>query len=285
MATGLALLASVLWGSSDFLGGTASRRLPSAAVVLVSQAAALAGLLVVAAALGSYDDPTGYVGWALAAAVVGLVALVGFYAALAEGTMGVVAPIAALGVVVPVVVGVAQGDRPSGWQAAGLAVAVIGVVLASGPEVRGQPAHSRRASRRPVLLAIAAAVGFGAVIVFVAHGARSSTVMTLLLMRATTVAILAVLAAGGRVQVPVHRTDLPMLVAIGAGDVGANAAFAVASTSGLLAIVAVLSSLYPAVTVLLARIVHDERLQPVQSFGVAAALTGVVLIASGGGAA
>jgi uncharacterized membrane protein len=102
MTAALALCASLLWGTSDFLGGTAARRLPATGVVLVSQAAALVGVLVVASATGAFGAATGYLGWALAAAVVGVVALVSFYAALAEGTMGVVAPIAALGVVVPV---------------------------------------------------------------------------------------------------------------------------------------------------------------------------------------
>jgi drug/metabolite transporter (DMT)-like permease len=275
----LALCASLLWGGADFLGGTAARRLPATGVVLASQAAALVGVLVVAAATGAFTDPTGYLGWAIAAAVVGVVALVGFYAALAEGTMGVVAPIAALGVVVPVVVGVAQGDRPSIWQGVGLALAVVGVVLASGPEVRGgRPSGGSR----PLLLAGLAAVGFGTVIVCVAHGARSSTTMTLLVMRATSVVVLGLLALGGAVTVRASRRDLPLLVAIGAGDVTANAALAVASTRGLLSLVAVLSSLYPAVTVLLARAVHDERLMREQTIGVTAALVGVVLIASGG---
>jgi drug/metabolite transporter (DMT)-like permease len=277
----LALCASLLWGGADFLGGTAARRLPATGVVLASQSAALLGLLVVAAALGAYDDPVGYLGWALAAALVGVVALTSFYAALAEGTMGVVAPIAALGVVVPVVVGLAQGDRPSGWQGAGVALAVVGVVLASGPELRSAETAS---AARPLLLAGVAAVGFGTVIVCVAHGARTSTTMTLLVMRATSVGVLGALAIVGAVAVRASRRDLPMLVAIGAGDVLANAALAVASTRGLLSVVAVLSSLYPAVTVLLARGIHDERLVRVQTLGVTAALAGVVLIASGGGA-
>lgn len=278
MTVALALCASLLWGTSDFLGGTAARRLPATGVVLVSQAVALVGLLVVALALGSFDDPIGYLGWAVAAALVGVVALVAFYAALAGGTMGVVAPIAALGVVVPVIVGLAQGDRPTAVQGAGVALAVIGVVLASGPEVRS--AEARHATR-PLLLAAVAAVGFGTVIVCVAHGARVSTTMTLLVMRATSVGVLGGLAAGGAVQIGAARRDLPLLVAVGAGDVTANAALAVASTRGLLSVVAVLSSLYPAVTVLLARAVHDERLATVQAVGVGAAMVGVVLIASG----
>ncbi len=109
--------------------------------------------------------------------------------------------------------------------------------------------------------------------------------MTLLVMRAVSVVALGGLALAGAVEVRAGRRDIPMLLAIGAGDVGANAAFAVASTRGLLSVVAVLSSLYPAATVLLARWVHAERLRPVQVGGVAAALVGVVLIASGGGVA
>jgi drug/metabolite transporter (DMT)-like permease len=279
MTVALALCASLLWGTADFLGGTVARRLPATGVVLVSQAAALVGLLVVAAATGAFDDPAGYVGWAIAASLVGVVALVSFYAALAAGTMGVVAPIAALGVLVPVVVGLAQGDRPSAWQGVGVALAIVGVVLASGPEVRGGASSG---GGRPLALAGVAAVGFGTVIVCVSHGARVSTTMTLLVMRATSVAVLLPLAALGAVAIRAGRRDLPILVATGAGDVTANAALAVASTRGLLSVVAVLSSLYPAVTVLLARAVHDERLARVQMMGVTAALVGVVLIASGG---
>lgn len=275
MATALALIASALWGTADFLGGTAARRLAATTVVAVSQGLALVLLVAVAAGTGAFDDDTGYLGWALGAAVVGLVALTAFYAALAEGTMGVVAPIAAIGVAVPVTVGVAQGDRPGILQGLGLAVAVVGVVLASGPELG-------RTTRRPLLLAGVAAAGFGTVLVCVSHGARTSTVMTLLVMRVTSVALLVAAAAAGRVRLRVARADLPILLAIGLGDVGANAAMAVASQHGLLSIVAVLSSLYPAVTVLLARAVHDERLERVQEVGVVAALTGVVLLASGG---
>ena len=281
MTVALALCASLLWGGADFLGGTAARRLPATGVVLASQAAALLGVLVVAAATGAFGDPTGYVGWAVGAAIVGVIALTGFYAALAEGTMGVVAPIAALGVVVPVVVGISQGDRPTVWQGLGVVLAVIGVVLASGPELRGTRPMG---GSRPLLLAGVAAVGFGLTIVFVSHGARSSTTMTLLVMRATSVAVIGSLAVTGTVKVRATARDLPILVAIGAGDVTANAALAVASTRGLLSVVAVLSSLYPAVTVLLARAVHDERLGRVQTIGVTAAMVGVVLIASGGGA-
>jgi drug/metabolite transporter (DMT)-like permease len=133
MAAVLALFASLLWGSSDFLGGTASRRTAVLAVVGGSQVLALIGLCLVATATGSWGDPTGYVPWAIAGGVVGTGALVAFYAALAAGTMGVVAPIAALSAVIPVAVGLARGERPSVLTLTGIAVAVAGVVLASGP--------------------------------------------------------------------------------------------------------------------------------------------------------
>ena len=275
MSVVLSLLASLTWGTADFLGGTATRRLPVTAVVAVSQAFALVGVLVVALATGAYHADTGYLGWALVAAGCGVIGLSAFYSALATGTMGVVAPIAATGVVVPVVVGLVEGDRPSSWQAAGVVVAIVGVVLASGPEARVS------GGRRPLLLAALAALGFGAVIVCVAKGARSDTTMTLLVMRASSVVLLGGVSAVRRVGIHVSRRDLPLLATVGAGDVGANAMFAVASTEGLLSVVAVLSSLYPAVTVLLARLVHGERMRRMQDVGVAAAIAGVALIAGG----
>jgi len=280
MATSLALLASLLWGTSDFLGGTATRRIPATAVVCLSQAFALVGVLVVTAATGSFSAG-GYLGWGVAAALVGVIGLVSFYRALATGTMGVVAPIAALGVVVPVVVGIAQGDRPSAWQAAGVAIAVIGVVLASGPELRTSDARADAAQWQPLALAAVAAVGFGLVFVFIAHGARSSTLMTLLTMRAISVVTLAPIVLARAEARGITRRDLPLLAAVGAGDVTANGCMAVATTHGLLSLVAVLASLYPAVTVLLARAIHNERLGRIQTIGVTGALAGVVLIASG----
>ena len=281
MTTALALLASLLWGTSDFLGGTAARRIPVLAVVAVSQGFALVGVAVFCAAAGAFGDPTGYFGWAVVAAIVGMIALTAFYAALAEGTMSVVAPIAALGVVVPVAVGLVQGDRPSAWQGLGAVLAVMGVVLASGPELSMRRARQEARAGRPLMLAVLAAVGFGTVVVCISHGARFSTPMTLLVMRATTVLVVALLWCFRRVDLAVARADLPMLAVVGAFDVSANGALAVATTRGLLSVVAVLSSLYPAVTVTLARAVHQEQLQRVQTLGVVGALAGVVLIASG----
>lgn len=281
----LALLASVLWGTADFLGGTATRRLPGFSVVGVSQLVALLGLVPVAVLTGALDVPRDYVVPGVLAGAAGLVALAAFYRALAVGTMGVVAPVAALGVVVPVAAGLLDGETPAAVQLVGIAVAVLGVVLASGPELSGEG----RGGLEPLLLAGVAALGFGAVFVLIAEGTASgsfgSVVMTLLTMRLVsvlvlTVLLLALIPSRGP-EIGVRRSDLPVLLTIGAFDVGANAAFAVASQSDLISVTAVLASLYPVVTVLLARRIHAERLVGLQVPGVVLALVGVVLLAAG----
>ena len=287
MSAALALLSSLLWGTADFLGGTAARRLPVPSVIGVSQLVALLGLVPLAAVVGAYDEPRSYLVPGVLAGLAGVAALACFYRALAMGTMGIVAPLVSLGVVVPILVGLAGGETPSGLQVAGMAVAVVGVVLASGPELAGEG----RGGALALLLAAAAALGFGVVFVLLAEGSGGeegtpgAVVMTLLVMRLTGVVLLTgllvVTARSRGWETGVRRTDLPVLVVIGVLDVGANGAFAVASQGDLISVTAVLASLYPVVTALLARQLHAERLRGVQLVGVGAALTGVVLLAGG----
>ncbi len=296
----LALLSSALWGIADFSGGTASRRLPAPLVVLVSQAIGLAAAGVAAVASGRWNAPAGYLPWAVAAGLVGAAGLLLFYRALATGTMGVVSPIAALSVLIPVAVGIATGRWPSLPVGAGIVLAMLGVVAVSGPE----RSHGR--SLRPVLLAVLAAVCFGATLLFIARGAAYSPLMTMVAMRVASVALpavvyLAVLAARlaarrahpravrttraapatppAGVNGPAVRATWLLVGLAGLADVSANLVFALASTAGALAVVAMLGSLYPAVTVLLAALVHGERLTRLQQVGVGVALIGVVLIA------
>jgi drug/metabolite transporter (DMT)-like permease len=278
MAILLALISSAMWGTSDFCGGTLARRRPAVAVAVVSELIGLAGVTIVAAALGSFGAGTGYVGWGLLGGVAGAFGIVVFYRALATGTMGVVAPIAALGVVVPVVVGLVQGDRPNVAQDVGIAVAIVGVVLASGPELRA--GADRSAAAAPLWLAASAAVCFGVVFVAIGRGAQTSALMTLIVMRGAAVLLMIGFAAATTTSLRVGVADVPMLVLVGTFDVGANATFAYATRHGLLSLVSVLSSLYPAMTVVLARVVHSERLVRIQLVGVIAAMGGVVLIAS-----
>jgi drug/metabolite transporter (DMT)-like permease len=273
----LALLSSVLWGTADFLGGTATRRLPAPVVVGASQAFALVALIPFALVAGARPDSL----WTgVGAGIAGVIGLAAFYAALASGTMGVVAPIAALGSLLPVAVGLARGESPSTLQSAGVALAIAGVILASGPEVRG-------GTVRPLLLAIVAAFGFGLVGVFLADGAAASqgaVVTTLLVMRGTSVGVLLVALLVARTRgyhASVVPKDLGLLAAIGFGDVGANAAYAFASRGALLSVVFVLASLYPVVTILLARQLQREVLVRVQVMGAFGTLAGVALIAAG----
>lgn len=284
MSALLALMASGLWGLSDFLGGTVSRRLPVPSVLGLSQLAALLLLVPVAVATGALDTPRSYLLPAAVAGAIGIGALAMFFRALAIGTMGVVAPIAALGVAVPVLVALGRGETPSGGQLAGIVVAVTGVVLASGPELAGRGSGGAQA----LLLAAGAAVGFGLVLLLIAQasaGDRGAVVMTLLTMRLTSVLLLTgLLLAFVRRRgwdLSVHRADLPLLALIGVADAAANGAYAVASRSSLVSVAAVLASLYPIVTVVLAYRVHAERLRSVQVAGVVAALAGVVLLAAG----
>lgn len=281
----LALLASALWGGADYLGGLLSRRLPALSVTLVGQAAALVAAALVVAALGGYVGPGAWWGWGVACGVVGPVALIAFYTALATGTMGVVAPIAATGVVVPVVVGLARGERPSTLQLLGITAAVVGVVLAARA-----PGAGRTAGHRPVLLALFAAAGFGTVLLVVAEGSRTSVGTTLVVQRVTNVALLGALlvararsarSGGVRAVLGVRRVDLPAVALCGLGDVTANGVYAIASRGGLVSVVAVLASLYPVATALLARQLLGERLLPAQAAGVATALAGVALMAAG----
>ncbi|MEO6205256.1 MAG: DMT family transporter [Mycobacteriales bacterium] len=280
MAALLALLSSMLWGISDFTGGAVSRRLPVPSVLGLSQLAALLLLLPLAVATGAFDAPRTYLVPGLVAGVVGITALAAFFRALSLGTMGVVAPIAALGVSVPVIAGLLRGEQPSMLQVIGMVMAIIGVVLASGPELSG------RAGLQPLLLAVVAAIGFGVVLLLVAVGSEGdpgAVIMTLLTMRLAGVAVLAglLLAFARRrgLDLGVRRTDLPILLLIGACDVSANGAYAVASRSSLVSVAAVLASLYPVVTALLAYRFLGERLRRIQVVGVAVTLSGVLVLA------
>ena len=189
----LALGSSVVWGTSDFLAGVASRRRHPVAVVGWTQALALVVLTVIVLVRGPSGAGTAWVLWAVGAGVAGLFGLVCFYTALSRGTMGVVAPIAGLGVVIPVALGVLGGERPPALAWVGMLVAVLGVTLASGPEL------AVGLSARPVLLAAGAAVGFGFTLYLLDRGARESTLMTLWGMRVTSVAVLLCVALAVRV--------------------------------------------------------------------------------------
>lgn len=281
MAVALALLSSLLWGTADFFGGLFTRRMPAVVVVLISQMIALALIVPTVWLLGSFDDPTGYFWWGVGAGIVGPVGLVSFYWALSIGTMGVVSPIAATGIVVPVAWGLAGGEQPSALQYLGIVVGFVGVVLAAGPDVSREDGAARDAHLKSIALALVAALGFGASFVCLAGGGDSSVGMTLVVQRSTSVLLMVIPVVVFTRLAGLRWRDLPGLAGVGAGDAAANGAFAWSSTFGLLSVTSVLGSLYPVATLMLARIMLGERLTRLQIYGVAGALVGIVLLAAG----
>jgi drug/metabolite transporter (DMT)-like permease len=266
----LALLASLLWGTADFLAGRASRTHPAVLVAFVGQAAGLVALGVILAFHGA--DAGAVVPGALSGAV-GAIAVLTFYRALALGSMSVVAPIVATSAIVPVIAGVLDGERPGALQWIGVAAALSGVALASR-----EPPGTARDAGAALRLALLAALAIGLALVFLGAAADHDALTGVTVARAVAVPILAVLVLGTRARVA--RRALPRLAVIGLLDTGANTAFAIATTGGLLSLVAVLGGLFPVVTVALAYFLLHERLQPVQRAGVLLALAGIPLISA-----
>jgi drug/metabolite transporter (DMT)-like permease len=272
-AIGLALGASALWGVGDFLGGVTSRRLATLAVLAVSQAAGLLGILVVAAfAGGGFLGPTA-IAAAVAAGVAGAVGLAALYRGMAVGAIGVVAPISASAAVLPVTVGLTRGERPAAIQLVGVTLALVGVALVS----REPGASGGLASGAP--LALVAAIAFGSYFVFMDRASADDAYWAVVVARASA-STLALSAAVARRSLRVGARDVPVLVAIGLFDVGANLALALALNEGFVSLVSVLASLYPVVTILLAVVMLRERPARSQALGGAVALAGVGLISA-----
>jgi drug/metabolite transporter (DMT)-like permease len=277
LAPVLALAASLSWGVADYLAGLRSRRLPLLTVLLVVQSAGLLSIAIVVAVRGEGPPGTEAIGYAVLAGLAGAVGLASLYRGLAIGAMSVVAPITATGVVVPVVFGLATGDDMSGLQAAGIVLAIGGVVLAArepGPLARGSLAAGAG-------IAIVGAVAFGIILVALDAAADGDALWATLVMRATSWTIWLVGFAALRPSLAMTPSDFRALALVGVLDTGANALFGLATTRGLLSVVSVLAQLYPVVTVLLARVHLGERISRPQQAGVVAAFAGVALITIG----
>lgn len=272
------MAASLTYGLSDFLGGLSSRTRTLLAVLLVSQTTALVLLAAIVAARGS--GPPG-AGSLLAAVLAGVSATIGtaaLYRGLAVGVMSVVAPVAALAPVVPVLVGVVVGQPPAPGQGVGIVLAVVGVVLVS---LAPRPSHGAGAAVGVgVLLGVLAALGFGVSFVATATASRGGVPWALLVAQLAEMTILVGAFVATRPRLRLRAADLPVLMLIGALIVGTDSLYAVATTLGNLGVVAVLSSLYPLVTIGLARVRLHERLTPAQRAGVLSCLVGVVVIAA-----
>ncbi len=279
MATLLALLSSVLWGAADFYGGKLSKKYQALAVTAVSQAFGLLTGISIILIGSSWLRPE--LSWdnffisGVLAGLFGFVGLIAFYSGLATGRMGVVSPIAALSVLIPLTIAFITGEKPNSTQIVGMSIALVGAVCASGPEVKGGVAI------KPIVLAVVAAIGFGLAVTFIAKGSESSAIMTMTTMRFTTFIIALFLFAKYRTFGGFTRKDIPLLIGIGAADFIANLLLGVATTKGLVSLAVVLGSLFPIVTALLAFKLLHERLHKVQYLGIIFAIMGVAVISIG----
>jgi drug/metabolite transporter (DMT)-like permease len=274
----LALAASLSWGFADFGAGVASRRLAILAVILGSQAA---GLVVIAAVVAIFrpDLPTlGQFAWGGLAGAIGVLGLCTFYRGLSIGAMGIIGPISATGVVVPLAYGLARGERPSSLQLAGVGLAVVGVLTASIE--RHLNARGSRIGAG-VGYALLAAVCFGGSLLALSKAAAGGALWAPLSMRVVGVPLILCAALLLRPSTEGVRASWRLLVGVGICDTSANILFGLASTRGLLSVISVLASLYPVVLVALARFLLHERIAKHQLAGVAIALGGVALISAG----
>ena len=275
MGIALGLASSVVWGTSDFLGGVFTRRLTLASVTVGSQLAGLLALLVAAAVAGGLDGRAMAIG--LAAGACGAVGISAFYRALATGTISIVSPVSACGALVPVGLALATGERPGPVAMAGCAVALAGAVLASVHEIRGE----HPAARSSMGLALLAAFGIGGFLWFLARASEGGQTLPALLgtrLGSLTLLWIGVLVTRSSIRIP--RSQVPMVGLIGLLDTGANGLFAAATQHGYIAVVSVLGSEYPVVTVILAHAFLGERVTPPQLLGVALALTGVGMVSA-----
>jgi drug/metabolite transporter (DMT)-like permease len=275
----LALAASVSWGIADFGGGLGARRTHLVWVLVVSQLAGLALVGTMALATQPQAPTWREVAWGVFAGVLGVSGLAAFYRALAVGAMGVVGPISAMGAVVPVVYGLVRGERPGALQAVGIVVAVVGVIAAS---LEPLPEGAGRKLATGVSFSLVAAVGFGGSLLGLNRVSQAGVVWGTLTLRLTVVPIVLVAALIARPSATRLRPVLPLLIATGLFDTGANLLYGASGRHGLISVVSVLGTLYPVVLVALAYFVLRERISRPQLAGVALALAGVALISAGG---
>ena len=277
VSTVLALGAALAWGVSDFMGGVASRRLPLLWVLLFTQFVGFAIVMPFALVRGAPPFDVNAVLAAVLGSLSGLVGIAGLYRAIALGVGSIAAPISATGAALPVLFGLARGEPTSTLQEVGMACALAGVIAAS--RTGQEQAHLGPNARLGIACAVVAAFGFGGFFILLHEASTQDVLWAVAVQRATGFLVLALLVLVRRPPLAMRWRDLPTLALVGSLDQLANVLYGFASTLGLVSLSAVLASLYPMVTVILARVVLDERISRVQTSGVALALTGVALVA------
>lgn len=278
MASLLAILSSILWGTSDFEGGRLSKKHAPLAVLGFTQVLGLVfGIFLMLASDAWSAQALGSGGYLVPGIIAGLFGYFGLfclYAGLSTGRMGVVSPISSMGAIVPLTYALINGDKLSTITSIGVVLALVGVFCASGPEL------SQGLPLKPLLLAIGAALGFGTALTSMSIGSQSSALMTMVSMRGATFFVTITIALKFRTMGGFTKKEYPSLIFIGVADFLANVLLGVACTKGLVSIAMVLGSLFPIATALLAFKFLRERLQRVQYIGIALAVAGVALISA-----
>ena len=283
MAIALALISAVIFGVSDYVGGRSSRRLPPVGVALTAELVMLPVFLVVVPLVESQSPSAAAVWWGMIAGLAGSAGVLGLYVALSRGNMTLVAPITGvIAAAVPVAVGVSLGERPSALAWLGVAIAVVAVALIGG--VVGLVDGVGRTPIDGVTVGLAAAVGVAFGLLFVAYERPGDAgLWPIFFSRFTGLPMLAVafvVMLRGRKRPTVRRLLLPGAV-IGLLVAGSNVTYLLSTRRGDLSLVAVVVSMYPASTVVLASMLDGERPTPAQLLGMALAVVALVMITLG----
>ena len=273
-ASGLSLLAAASWGGGDFSGGLATKRASVFRVVAVAHTCGLLATLAMAVLSGESLPPPSALGWGVFAGFIGAFGIVALYRALAIGRMGVVAPVAAVVTgVLPVLVGIRSEGMPSTNQLGGFVLALISIWLVARP-------NEYVDSHRGIGLAALAGIAFGMFLIAGKHAGRDGVFWPLVAARFVSTGLMVVLVGFlPRDPQPLRPVLWPVILS-GLLDAAGNALFIAATRHGRLDVAAVLSSLYPASTVILARFLLKERIGRLQAVGIALALTSVALISA-----
>jgi drug/metabolite transporter (DMT)-like permease len=276
----LGLGAGIVYGVADFVGGLATRRAPLVPVLLLSQLCGT-GLLLVAFPFVTDGSPSAAaLGWGAAAGVSGAAGVAFLYRGLARGRMSIVAPITSVNAAaLSVVFGLVSGERPGALAMIGAVVALVAVGFVSSTGSGNEAGLKRVLGDPGVVDALRAGMCFGLFFIFLSYAPDDSSLWPLAGARFASVLLFVVVAIVTRTRISIPPGSFGMIAAAGLLDVAANLLYLLATREGLLSLVAVLTSLYPASTVLLARVVLNERLVRTQMAGLAMAAVGVILIA------
>lgn len=283
------LLAAATYGAADFVGGHVSRRFDAFSVVLISQLIGTVPLLLAFPFLAEGSPTAQALGWGAAAGIGGGTGVLLLYRGLAVGRMSVVAPITGVvAAIVPVVVGLVIGERPSAVSLLGIALALVAVILVSSApppddetDVDLNEELSGPAPSSGVPYAFGAGLSFALFFVFLNSAGETSAVWPLLGTRGASLLLVTVAVIALRKPVKPPPGTIVAIGGAGILDVAANVFYLISTRFGLLSLVAVLTSMYPAITVLLARIFLKERMIKIQLVGLALAGTAIAMIVAG----